>query len=217
MQRMAEAGADFGGRGQLDFRLQLSRVRSAAEELEAMLDRRAFRIAEAERDRVDALAHRTRMELQNRVRDAAREVLVSVTPLSEALARSSLARADMTLRDLGTLERFAFAPQQEAADVATWRAQIGPAQQALLAAIEGRGLEMHPRTHRAWIAVNDAVRQLDNAIGDLHSGLSTEPLPLSGSLEANIYRQVEERRASVLVKVRALVERADEAIALRID
>jgi hypothetical protein len=217
MHRMAETGTDFGGRGLLDFRLQLSRVRSAAEELEGLRDRGAFRIAEAERDRVDAAAHRTRRELQDRVRDAARQILVSLAPSPEALARSSASRGDVTLRELGALERFAFAPEHEAADVGAWRAQTGPTQRAFLAAIEGRGLEMHPRTHRAWIAANDAVRELDNALGDLHSGLSSEPLPTPGSLEANVYRRVEERRVAILAKVRALVARVDEASTLEIN
>ena len=48
-----------------------------------------------------------------------------------------------------------------------WRDRVAAAQNSFRERVGGRGTEMHPRTHRAWVETNDAVNDLDRELVNL--------------------------------------------------
>lgn len=195
----------------------LVRVAQATDELFKIDDRLSARAFAESFTEAQAEAASVRGELQAAVAHAAQQLLKDAAPAPAALERSPLRRTEGGLREVALLSTFAFDGAIEIDALAEWRSRVNVAQAAFLAAVEGRGYEMHPRTHRAWTSTNDAARQLNNAIAALHSDLEHEPeLPSVKPGDPPPLRAVDERRGDVLEKVRQLVERIDAAIAVEV-
>lgn len=170
--------------------------------------------ASKERHRAAAAAETARhRELQRLAASAAEQLLHTAAPSAEYLGRSTLGRTDATLRDIAGDEHFAFAPTDEDAALADWRKRIAQAQRDLLAPVEGRGHEMHERTHFLFVRVhNDGVQELENAIQRIEEDRHTQR---NSPVDA-IAQNVERPRREVRDAVQRLVVRIDELRGLEV-
>ena len=120
----------------------------AAEDLEELANPKGAHLADQERDRLDDERRSVERGLQTAAAAAAEQLGDAVQP---GVPVATMSRED----------------------VAAWRQRIGEAQRAFQAPVAGRGFEMHPISHRAWVATNDAVLDVDRELTDLQERLRT--------------------------------------------
>lgn len=140
----------------------------------------------------------------------ASRLLVTAGPSPEHLARSTLGRADATLRDVANAEHFAFASDDEPAAVEAWLQRIPPAQRSFHLAVLDRGGDMNEATHFAWTRVhNDSLLELERSLQRLRDDLHARAGATS-SLVDGVEENVSQARRDVSDSVRQLVSRIGE-------
>lgn len=169
------------------------------------------------RHRAAAVTVRARhRELQAIAAAAAEQLLRDLAPGPEDLARSSLADANGTLRDVVGADAFALAADDEEEALVRWRSRVAPAQRAFMSPVEGRGYAMDDRTRHLWTRIHyDGVSELENAIlrleGDVHAQRGS-PDNFVEAIPANVAASRDELRTAM----RRLISRVDELRALEV-
>lgn len=155
-----------------DLAVPLLATVEAAEGLEELADARSALAAAEERDRLAAARAARERELQ-------------------AVAARAAEQLERDVQPGGPID----AMRRE--DVEAWRQRIAEAQRAFQAPLAGRGLEMHPISHRAWVATNDAVLDVDRDLTDLQERLRTGDLQRTGETRRDIENKLGRLSAAI--------------------
>ncbi len=184
----------------------------ACEALESLYDEKAAVAARARRDRAAVHGSEVRRGLQATVVEAAEALLHELRP--GFLEQSTLRRWDADLAAIVSAKPFAFDAEIEDEALMDWRKRIDRAHEVFRLPIEGRGLEMAPATHSAWVDVNGAVLSTDRCITRLLENLATSRK--EGGDTPAVLERIEEDRGAVQNSVREVLMLIDPLRALEV-